>query len=166
MRDKKAFRISSFLPYVLGFFLAVGVFYVVKYTEFFEANLLSIVEQDYFKKQDWDIAYKTYDGVLDVYVAEDLQWDKIDIVVYFDESVVFDFGQLETALPSYITGSQDAGMWIFSASLADIENRTESLFVLPFDGESSEVIVGEAYVDQKGLFVGSLPVLTDVHGQK
>lgn len=73
MRDKKAFRISSFLPYVLGFFLAVGVFYVVKYTEFFEANLLSIVEQDYFKKQDWDIAYKTYDGVLDVYVAEDLQ---------------------------------------------------------------------------------------------
>lgn len=86
--------------------------------------------------------------------------------MYFDESVVFDFGQLETVLPSYTTGSEDAGVWIFSASLADIENRTESLFVLPFDGESSDVIVGEAYVDQKGLFVGSLPVLTDVHGQK
>ena len=136
--------------------LASGIFYVVNNPDVFTASILSLQEQEFIEEQWWDIAYKTNSGYLDIFLAENKKTpQQIDFTVSFDKDTV-------TIDPENLSGqgtrtysNPDENSIIITMTPTNIIKK-ESLIMLPFTGESTDILLSEALMDGKWSSIGSL----------
>lgn len=112
--------------------LALGIFYVVNNPNLFTASILSLQEQNVITEAGRDIAYKTNEGYVDIFLSETLETPKqIDFTISFAENTV-------TIDPENISGQ---GTWSYTKNTNEIyiqslpnENidKTQSVIMLPF----------------------------------
>lgn len=136
--------------------LASGIFYVVNNPDVFTASILSLQEQEFIEEQWRDIAYKTNSGYLDIFLAENKETpQQIDFTVSFDKDTV-------TIDPENLSGqgtrtysNPDENSIIITMTPTNIIKK-ESLIMLPFTGESTDILLSEALMDGKWSSIGSL----------
>lgn len=137
--------------------LASGIFYVVNNPDMFTASILSLQEQEFIEEKWWDIAYKTDNGYVDIFLAEKREIpQKIDFTVSFDKDTV-------TIDPENLSGQgtrsynipDESNIFITSLPQSTLI-KSESLIILPFTGESTDILLSEAIIDGKWASIGSL----------
>ena len=144
------FTSAQIVPFFVGLMIALGLFYVFQNPNLFQANVLSLQDKETLIEYDWDVWYKVDDLFLDVYLSKDIDtFVEIKFEILFDQSVVFDFSQLEHQWDWEIVAS---GSWLYDIQMYWLSGMDfgQSLFVLPYSWSSFDVLLGEAYL-QRGL---------------
>ena len=136
--------------------LASGIFYVVNNPDTFTASILSLQEQEFIEEKWRDIAYKTDNGYVDIFLAENRETpQQIDFTVSFDKDTI-------TIDPENLSGqgtrtynTPDENNIIITMTTTNII-KSESLIMLPFTGENTDILLSEALIDGKWSSIGSL----------
>jgi hypothetical protein len=112
--------------------LASGIFYVVNNPNLFTASILSLQEQNFITEAGRDVAYKTNEGYVDIFLGENTTAaKKIDFTISFNEDTV-------TIDPENISGQ---GTWNYTMTDNEIHiqslinediDKTQSLIILPY----------------------------------
>jgi len=137
--------------------IASGMFYVINNPELFVSSILSLQEQEFITQKWRDIAYKTQDGYVDIFAAEQLDTpQKIDFSVFFDPNTIqIDPQNISGQWTRSYTLPEKWNITIRSFPPTDIDKK-QSLILLPFSGEAKDILLGEAKTDKKWLSIWSL----------
>lgn len=141
--------------------LASGIFYVVNNPNLFTASILSLQEQNFITEAGRDIAYKTNEGYVDIFLGENIDTpEKILFTISFNEDTV-------TIDPENLSGQ---GTWSYTTNTNEIHieslpnqniDKTQSLIMLPFTWTTRDILLSEATTDmKKDLSIGSLNELS------
>ena len=140
--------------------LASGIFYVVNNPDLFTASILSLQEQNFIAEAWRDVAYKTNEGYVDIFLGENTETTKqINFTISFNEETI-------TIDPENLSGQ---GTWSYTNTNNEIliqstpninMDKTQSLIMLPFTGAVHDILLSEATTDEKNLSIGSLNELS------
>jgi len=140
--------------------LASGIFYVVNNPDLFTASILSLQEQTVIAEAWRDVAYKTNEGYVDVFLGENLEIPKqINFTISFNEDTI-------TIYPENLSGQ---GTWSYTATNNEIyitslpnENidKMQSLIMLPFTWTIQDILLSEATTNDQDLSIWSLNKLS------
>lgn len=140
--------------------LATSIFYVVKNPNLFTASILSLQEQVIITEAWRDIAYKTNEGYVDIFLAKDKETPKqIDFTISFNENTI-------TIDPENLSGQ---GTWTYTNTDNEITiqslpntniDKIQSIIMLPFTGDMHDILLSEATTHDKDLSIGSLNKLS------
>lgn len=142
--------------------LASGIFYVINNPTIFTASILSLQEQNFIVEKWRDIAYKTNEEYVDIFMSENLEpLERIEFTISFDKETI-------SIDPENIEGQgtrtrSDIDEQTFNIQyIPDTEiKKSESSILLPFTGDSKDILLSEAVGNQlngkfKDLSIGSL----------
>ncbi len=136
--------------------VASGIFYVVQNPDMFTASILSLQEQQFIKEKQRDIAYKTINGYVDIFVAPHLNNIKeLTCTITFDPETI----RIDT---NTITGQATRTVQEMPGELIiHITPHTplvpeESLVMIPFSGDRKHIIVTEAKSEKGNHSIGTL----------
>lgn len=137
--------------------LASGIFYVINNPNLFMSSILSLQEQQFIKEKWRDVAYKTNDGFVDIFVAEHVEaGQKIDFsLLYNPETIEIDPNNIQWQWTRTYTHNEQ---WIIviHAVLGEQIKYEESLLLLPFTGDNKDILLGEVNSKNKWLSIWSL----------
>jgi len=148
--------------------LSYTLFYFVKNPVFFQSNILQIADQELLRR-NWDIGYKLgWTNDLDVYVSDKLRklWDFQLLISYREWSVVFSWTPKEVQWSYKLLSDANGEMLI---EIADIDEfkYDESLFVLPYEWDASDIVLSEVKIidgaEERYLSIGSFDEVKQVH---
>ncbi len=126
-------------------------------------SVLSLQEQELIAQKGRDLAYKTQSGVVDIFLAPDKQTPvTLDITLSFGDQIILNTKNLSWQ-GLFDIQSQEANSITFKLSqITDVE-KNQSLFLVPFSGKYTDILVSESqgtYPDgsSKSLSIGNLNV--------
>ncbi|MEI6426667.1 MAG: hypothetical protein WCO66_04975 [Candidatus Absconditabacteria bacterium] len=145
---------------VIAVVLSLSCVYLIKHPGFFVSSVLNLQEIQEIETKQWDIAYKTDNQLLDVFLPlSGSQKSPVTIsVAYNPSSIIVDMTKASSQAP-YTIKTQQSGS--FSLEFIDISHIDphQSLFYVPFSGTSQQILIEDA----SGLSIGKLSS-TLVHG--
>ncbi len=142
--------------------LASGIFYVVNHPEMFTASILSLQEQNFIVEKWRDIAYKTENNYVDIFLSKDIEpLERIEFTIRFDgEEIIID--------PENIQWQGTRARWEVDENTLSIQytpdtniQKSESIILLPFTWQIQDILLSEAVGNMangkpKNLSIGSL----------
>jgi len=125
--------------------LASGIFYVVNNPNIFMASILSLQEKQFIESMWRDVAYKTSDGYVDIFLAENKDIPtSIEFSIIFDEdTITLDTNNITGQWTRNITNTVTDAIYILSLPWITI-NTDESLLMIPFSGDARDILLSEA----------------------
>ena len=140
--------------------LATSIFYIIKNPNLFTASILSLQEQNFITEAWRDVAYKTNEGYVDIFLAEQKETPKqINFTINFNkESIIIEPENL-SGQGSWTYTKTDNEIIIQSTPNTNID-KTQSLLMLPFTGATYDILLSEATSNKKDLSIGSLNKLS------
>lgn len=125
---------------------ALVVFFIVKNPWLFQASILSLEEKAFMNEKKWDAAYKTTDGMFEVFLAEKhkLTMTNFQGVIYYNPEKV----QLDT--------TNTTGQWTFKITemakdsllitISEMDNidTSEDIFAIAFSGDAENILLWES----------------------
>jgi len=146
--------------------LASWIFYVVNNPGSFTASILSLQEKTFITQQWRDIAYKTDNGYVDIFMAETLETPaSIDFTVSFDkDTVIIDPNSLSGQW-TRTRSNPDENSIIIQSIPGETVDKSQSIVLLPFTGDITDILLSESVAkmnngDEKNLSIWSLNELT------
>jgi len=141
---------------------ATWIFYVVNNPNIFTASILSLQEQQFIIDKWRDIAYKTNSWYVDIFMSENMEIPtSIDFTILFDkDKISIEPQNLSGQVVSTIIHQNDNEIMIRASELQNKDN-SQSILLLPFTGESENILLSEAVATlidgkQKNLSIGTL----------
>ena len=155
---------------LLGIALVVSICcaYIIKHPDIFVSSILNLQEIQEIEEKHWDIAYKTDNQLLDVFLPMtwEQQWS-LNVVIAYGPDIKVHVDQLTWQL-LYSDIKEESGYISLEFNTIDAITPEESLFYIPFSGDSNHVLIEKADMTYKNetrlLAIGKLSV-TSVHGQ-
>lgn len=142
--------------------LAVGIFYVVNNPNLFTASVLSLQEKAFIVEKWRDIAYKTDNGYVDIFMSEILETPKsINFTVSFDKDTINIDPQNISGQGTRTWNNIDATSILIQSTPSENIDKSQSILMLPFTGEIKNILLSEAVAtlnnnQEKDLSIGSL----------
>jgi len=150
--------------------LASGIFYVVNNPNLFMSSILSLQEKEFIAEKWRDVAYKTNDGYVDIFLAETLQTpENINFIIDFDDDNIEINAENLSGQGTWTRTRIDKNtIHIESFPNKDIK-KEESLIMLPFSGDMRDILLSEALATypknkKQYLSIGSLNELSGHSG--
>ncbi|NOZ44856.1 MAG: hypothetical protein GXP45_07075 [bacterium] len=122
--------------------MALGFFAIIQHPQLFQANILSVEDEQIITHNDWEFAYRTDSGVLDTYLsAKIVPNKKLYVEVLFDpDRIVLDC-HLNESQADVQKLYQSSGECLFSFDDFTGFDYEQSLFVLDYTGDASALLV-------------------------
>lgn len=141
--------------------LASGIFYVINNPNLFTASILSLQEQNFITEAWRDVAYKTNEGYVDIFLGENLETPKnITFTISFNEETITIYPENLSGQGTWTYTNTDNEIVIQSTPNTNID-KMQSLIMLPFTGAIHDILLSEATTDNnKDLSIGSLNELS------
>lgn len=132
--------------------LSLSCVYIIKHPELFVSSILNLQEIQEVETKQWDIAYKTDNQILDIFLP--LTWThqgQIDLTIAYDDSKIsMDFSKAVSQKPYTLTNQQS---WSFTLHFVEVSSIDphQSLFYVPFSWDSQAPLIEDAksIVDNK-----------------
>jgi len=159
---------NNSIIFVISIFLAFILFYISKDTNIFQASILWINDIEKIQENNWDIAYKNTDWLLDIFLSDKLllkDYSSLSITIVYDyQSVFINTDNISFQKKYKINFNQS---WSITISFDDLKNinSKESFFIIPFSWSVKDILISEAIVKkwniQDSLAVGNLSIYTE-----
>ena len=113
--------------------LSLSCVYIIKHPELFVSSILNLQEIQEVETKQWDIAYKTDNQILDIFLP--LTWTyqgQIEVTIAYDDSkITIDFSKA-VSQKSYTIIDQQS--WTFTIHFVEVSSIDphQSLFYVPF----------------------------------
>lgn len=153
---------------VIALIISIWCAYVIKHPDIFVSSILNLQELQEIKDKQRDIAYKTDNQLLDVFLPT--TWDhswSLYISIAYAPTIKLQIEQF-TWQTSYSGIKIDSGS--LSLEFANISkiNAKETLFSIPFSWNSNDILLESGTIVYKNvsrsLAIGKLSI-TSIHGQ-
>lgn len=122
---------------------SLAIIFLVKHPDLLQASVLNATELSLIKANKRDIAYKQDEKILDLFFSSSISKFPVTIVLSHSPEISFDMHNISWQCPFTIFDSRQE-ITIISVDCPSFDYN-ESILILPFDGESKDVLIEEAY---------------------
>ncbi len=141
---------------LLGFFIAIGLSFVLQNSNLLQASILSIGDYETIKQNKWDIWYKTENQRIEIFCADAITPLPKEIkttLVFDDNTISWDKGEYQGSIN--IQEKNKGEIVLTLNNIKDIDCK-ESLVDIPFEGDIRTLIVDSVFLDQQGTKIWNL----------
>jgi len=127
---------------VVGVLLALFLVWIVYDARDLSASILSLGERQFIEKSRWDVAYKTFDTEIEVFISPQLQgYDQLFVSLLFSPSELDIFSSQITSPYVFQILEEQPGSLLLQVSDFGGGDVDEGIVIIPFSGEKKDITV-------------------------